>query len=217
MAESSNTWGPSSSPLMVQEKKAADTKAADEERAADEANDIECSHNANQIPPSGSTGDVLADRLGAIEKHIAGIKNILEKLDQTVKNMGENIDRRLSDLRKEAKVLRNELSRFLHSGDSSRDEPGAPPLSSVRITTQSNFDKQAPFNPVPADHPAYLFVVVSNIDFTRQFGYPTIGREGGSFVTVEGSELARFDGEGRVFDMTPKDSFVDNFLDLVDQ
>ncbi|KAG9595208.1 hypothetical protein KCU77_g7914, partial [Aureobasidium melanogenum] len=211
MFEASNTWGPSSSPFMTQEKKAADTKVTDEkraaeEKAADEANEVELSRNADQIFPPGPTSDVLADRLGAIEEHIAGIMNI-----------SENIDRGLSNLREEAKALRHEISQLPQSGVSSHSEPGVPPSSNVQIIPRTNFDKQAPFNPVPADHSAYLFVVVSGTGSSRQFGYPTIGREGGSFVTVEGLELARFDDEGRVFDMTPKDSFVDNFLDLVDE
>ncbi|KAG9516867.1 hypothetical protein KCV07_g6579, partial [Aureobasidium melanogenum] len=153
MAEASNTWEPSSSPLMVQEKKAADAKAADE------ANEAERSRNADQISPSGSTGDVLADRFGAIEEHIAGIKNILEKFEQTLKNISEKIDKGFSELCKEVKTLRNEISQLPQSGVSSRSQPVAPPSSNVQVFPRSNFDKQAPFNPVPADHPAYLFVV----------------------------------------------------------
>ncbi|KAG9673373.1 hypothetical protein KCU99_g8134, partial [Aureobasidium melanogenum] len=208
MAEPSNTWGPSSSPLMAQEKKAADANVADE------ANEAERSRNADQISPSGSTDDVLADSSGAIEEHIAGIKNILEKFEQTLKNTREKIDKSFSGLCEEVKALRDEISQLPQSGVSSRSQPVAPPSSNVQVFPRSNFDKQAPFNPVPADHPAYLFVVVSSTGSSRPFGYTIIGHEGGSFVTVEGLELARFDDEGRVFDMTPKNSFVDNFLNL---
>ncbi|KAH0267887.1 hypothetical protein KCU91_g9781, partial [Aureobasidium melanogenum] len=209
MADSSSTLGPSSSPIMAQK-----------EKAADEATESSDSCIADQVSPPGSTIDVLAHRLGTIEEHLADIKKTLDKfeqtLEQTFKNMNEKMDKVFSDLCEEVRAFGNEYSRPSQSGDFSRSEPGAPPSSSVLLIPRRNFDKQAPSNSVPVGHPAYLFVVLAGSGSTRQFGYPAVGSEGGSFVTVRGLELARFDGDGEVFDMTPRDSFIGNFLEDVD-
>lgn len=85
MADSSSTLGPSSSPIMAQK-----------EKAADEATESSDSCISDQVSPPGSTIDVLADRLGTIEEHLADIKKTLDKFEQTLEQTFKNMGKRWS-------------------------------------------------------------------------------------------------------------------------
>ncbi|KAH0373702.1 hypothetical protein KCU65_g254, partial [Aureobasidium melanogenum] len=94
---------------------------------------------------------------------------------------------------------------------------GARPSSNVQIVPRTDFKEQSPVNPVPIDHPAFNFVALFRSSSSRRIGYPAIGHVGGGFITAQNHQLARFDEEGRVFDMTPRNSPINYVLDLSDR
>lgn len=94
---------------------------------------------------------------------------------------------------------------------------GTRPSSNVQVVPRIDFREQAPINPVPVDHPAFTLVALFRTSSSRHIIYPAVGHVGGGFITAQGFQLARFDEEGRVFDMTPRNSPIDHVLDLSDR
>lgn len=183
------------------EKEEATEQAEAEERARLAA-------QAEQGGNDNATADDPQTRLDAVDKTLTRFENLSQSIDKSLSRLTTTMEHGFSSLHQDLESFRNDFVQQPQAKPS-RGQPSTRADSDLRLVARTNFEVHVN-NEVGEDHPAYNVAVISGIDDSIIAAFPTAH----GFYTAEGQELARIDDQGRVYDMTPRNTLIGSLDDI---